>query len=822
MSEYPTELERPGLLRDGGSILIRPATLDDTDRMLDFSSRLSRRTIAFRMLGPVVMMDRETTARFLDTDHHDRLVLFATLDDDVIGVADYTRSQPGSDRAAIGFIIDDSHQRRGLGGLLLEHLAAAARDRSIAVFEADVLADNVAMQRTLQSSGYSVLFEDSAGSVQHIEVAVDPRRQVLARSDRRERSANRSSLLPFFAPHSVAVIGASRTKRTVGNAILHNLRSRGFGGSLYAVNPHAAEIDGVASVASVRDIPDPPDLAVIAVPADAVLDVLAECSDVGVGAVIVVSTEMSGPGSGAREMLKFVRGHGMRLVGPNCMGVLSLRSGIDLVATFSPAIPPPGRVSMASQSGPLGLAILDHARRLGLGFNGFVSLGNSVDVSPNDLLQWWDTDRSTGVVMLQLDTFGNPRKFVRIARRLAARKPIIAVHPGSEMAYQPVSVVSPYPTDSDAVLSALFAQTGVIRTRTMQEMFDAALLLAFQPIPPGPRVAILTNAEGPGALTAGACRGAGLVLAGLSDETLATLGGPDQLEFRNPVDLTPRATGADYGRAMRALLDDHGVDAVIVLFVPPLVDESDSVAAELVAQSARTPNKPVVSSFLSKEGMLPELRIDAQRAIPSYLFPESAATALGHAAGYGDWLRLPGGVTRGPAGFDIGAARAIVAAHDSTELSTDVCDRLLLCFDLHRADNGPDGQDLTLQVVDDPIFGPVIVLGAAGPYARLYDDVAHRITPVTDKDARAMIGALRTYPILAGRLDRPAVDLDALAETITTVSTMVEQLPELSSLVVERLRVGVPGAGVTLLDSTVRLSHRTASRATKEAISDRT
>ncbi|WP_030167951.1 MULTISPECIES: GNAT family N-acetyltransferase [Actinomycetes] len=815
MSFYPEELERPGLLRDGRSIFIRPAVPEDLDTVMDFYGRLSRRTVAFRSLGPVMTMKRETTRKLVDSDYDSKLVLLATLDDEVIGMADYAVSITERDRAEIGFTVQDSYQGMGLGGLLLEHLAAAGRARGIEVFEADVLDENLPMLRTFQSSGYRVEFGE-VGDVRHVELAVDPRRQVLARSDRRERVAIQSSLHPLFAPRSVAVVGASRNEHTVGNAILRNLLNS-FRGPLYAVNPHASEIDGVRAVASVRDLADL-DLAVVAVPVDAVLEVLADCASIDVGAVIVVSTEMGDAEARTSELLRFVRGHGMRLVGPNCMGVVSLREDADIIATFSPAIPPRGRVSMASQSGPLGLAVLDHARLLGLGFCGFVSLGDSLDISPNDLLHWWETDRATGVVLLHLDAFGNPRRFARTARRLAMKKPVIAVHPGSFRTKQIGALArTSGATGSDATLNALFTQIGVIRTRTMQEMFDTALLLANQPVPAGPRTAILTNAEGPGALAAGACRAAGLVLADLSPETIDVLGRAIRHPVTNPLDLTPKASGYDYGYALRALLDDHGVDAVIVLFIPPLVEDAGPIAQSLVRECVAAPKKPVLASFLSQEGIVADLRIGNDKAIPSYRFPESAATALGHAAAYGNWLRLPVGIVRMPTNMKIEQAKKQVDEYGSGELDDEQSRKLLESFGIRLSNEDTAGQDLTIRVLDDAIFGPVLSVSPADQYAQFFGDVAYGVSPLTDRDAEAMVRSLKSYPVLSGATDRPPVDLDAVIETLLRISNMVDAIPELATLTARRVRVGVPGDGLHFFDATITLSPPSATRLTREA-----
>jgi acyl-CoA synthetase (NDP forming)/GNAT superfamily N-acetyltransferase len=824
VASYPRELERPGLLRDGRSLLIRPARPEDLERLLAFNGGLSRRTVSYRMLGPVVRMDRKAAAAFLDLDHDDRLALVALHDDRIIGLAEYSRLADQPDHAEIAFTVDDDFQGVGLGGLLLEHLAAAARTRGIAVFEADVLAENDRMLRTFGSSGYQVVVGES-GSVQHVDVAIDPRRQVMRRSDRRERTATRPSLKPLFTPRSVAVIGANRTSRTVGNTILRNLVQHGFTGPVHAVNPRATEIDGVPSVPSIAEVPGPVDLAVVAVPAAAVRTVLRECGLSGVSAVVVVTTGVTdGDETAAREgLLGLARGHGMRLVGPNCMGVVNLDAGTRLVATFSPTVPPAGGVSMASQSGPLGLAVLDQAGRIGLGFSGFVSLGDTVDVSPSDLLTWWESDRSTSVVLLHLERFGNPRKFGRTARRVAARKPVIAVQPGTVGPPVAPGTRRFVPADSDAAMSALFTQAGVIRTRTMQEMFDTALLLANQPVPSGRRVAVVTNAGGPGALTAGACRAAGLELATFSDRTRRELRaqlGPGT-EWADPLDLTPMAVAADYRAAMTAVLADEGVDAVIALFMPPLVDQADAVAEALLTTSAAEPGKPVVASFLGSSGV-PALQRDG-RSIPSYLFPESAAAALGHAARYGEWVRRPVGLVRDPADIDVDAARALVDRHGPGRLPADAAAELLACFGLHSASAGhvppAEGQDITLGVLSDPIFGPVVAFGMAGDYAQVFGDVALGLTPLSDLDAAAMVGSIRARPLLEGFGGRRAVDLDSVTDALLRVSNLVERVPEVADLTIERLRIGPAGHRPVVLDATVGLTEPSPERiATEPAV----
>ena len=372
------------------------------------------------------------------------------------------------------------------------------------------------------------------------------------------------------------------------------------------------------------------------------------------------------------------------------------------------------------------------------------------------------------------------------------------------------------PTTSDATLNALFAQIGVIRTRSMQEMFDTALAVAHQPVPPGPRVAILTNAEGPGALTAGACRAVGLILAGLGEATIESLDRIRPEATSNPVDLTPNATATDYRNALTALLEDPGVDSVIVLYIPPLVEESDQIARALVEATATAPTKPVLASYLSREGVIDELRLGPDRAIPSFRFPEAAAVALGNASSYGNWLRLPGGVYRVPDGISTEKARAHVATLAPGQVPDDDAITLLSLFGIETGEAGT-GQAMKLRVLDDPIFGPVMALGPSDSYAQLYGDISYRVTPLTDRDAEEMVRSLRGHAILAGMAGKPPIDIEALIDALLRVSAMVDSIPELSGLSVELMCAYAPDTGLVASDVAVTLASPSAGRIAREA-----
>ncbi|MGI5192918.1 GNAT family N-acetyltransferase [Streptomyces sp. CA-288835] len=795
MTRYPEDLEQPGLVRTGRSTFIRPIRPDDADRLVEFVGRLSRATLAFRSLGPVVRARDEVIRRGAHVDYLNELALVALAGDDIVGLVRYLRDAERPDHAEVTFTIRDDHQSEGFGRLLLEHIAAAARDRGIRVLEADLLADNARMINVFLGSGYRVE-TGPPGQIIHFDIAIDPQAEAVARAERREHTAVRRSLRPLLEPRSVAVVGANRSPLTIGHEIVANLLRGGFPGGVFPVNPHADEIAGARAYPSVRELPEPPDLVLVAVRAEAVAGVVRECAEVGVKAVVVVSTGFGETGPDGRaaelELARFARASGMRLVGPNCMGVVNTSSGARLAATFSPALPAPGRVAMSSQSGPLGLTVLDLARRLRLGFSGFVSVGHSVDVSTNDLLQWWDEDPGTSVILLHVEHFGDPRRFARIARRVAPRKPIVAVHPGH----------------ADTAVDSLFAQSGVIRTRSLQELFDVALLLSHQPPPPGNRVAVLTNAGGPAALTVGACAASGLRVATLGDRTRQTLRAAlaPQAEVANPVDLTPMATAAHYRQALDAVLADDEVDAAIVLFMPPLADKADEVASAILDAASAQPSKPVVTSFLGGAGVADLLR-RGELVVPTYAFPESAAASLGHAAAYEAWRSRPAGFVPDLDGIDTERARALLAGVSAGAVPASVARELLGCYGIEVRDEtgSSPGRDAFLRVDADPVFGPVVAFGLTGDYADLMADIAYRVTPLSDRDAREMIRSLRAAPLLDGRVGGPGVDLAALEETVLRISAMVEDLPEIEAMDLRPVRLSPPGEGVAVTRAKIRL-----------------
>ena len=643
MAVYPAQDESDVVLRDGSTLRLRPIRSDDREGLVAFYGRLSPESLHFRFFGTPVGNEAEV-ARLLSADHDDEFVLVAEAGGRLSGVAVYFRDRSAPDRAEVAFAIADALQGRGVGTRMLEVLARIAREHHIRAFDAYVLYDNRRMMQVFLDSGFDVE-RRLDGGLFHVAFSLEPTPQYEAKAAERSQSAATASMKGFFEPRAVVVVGANRERGRIGSEILHNLVAGGFTGRLFVVHPTASSIDGIPAYPRVTNIPGQVDLAVVCVPCTGVSSVVDDCIAKGVKALVIISAGFGETGPSGRaleqDILRKVRTAGIRMIGPNCMGIINTDPAIRLNATFSPVTPTEGRVAFSTQSGALGLAILDYVRQLNLGISTFVSVGNKADVSGNDLIQYWADDPRTDVILLYLESFGNPRRFAQIARRVAERKPIVAVKSGrSRAGARAASSHTGALAASDAVVDALFRQAGVIRTATLEELFDVAALLAHQPLPEGRRVAVLSNAGGPAILAADACEAQGLELASLSDIASAALRKflPAAASVRNPVDMLASATAAQYRRATRVLLNDKTVDSLLVIFIPPLVTRPDEVA-RAIAEGAAGTSKPVLGNFISSRGAPTELA-----PIPSYTFPEAAVTALARATAYAAWRRRPKGV----------------------------------------------------------------------------------------------------------------------------------------------------------------------------------
>ena len=554
----------------------------------------------------------------------------------------------------------DALQGEGIATTMLAHLADAARSAGIERFTAGVMPENHRMVDVFRASGFEVTVRAAPDElIVTMPTELDPGAQ--RRYDERDAAAAHAAVARVLRPRVVAVVGASERPGSVGGAVLRNVLAAGFTGDVHAVNGHGGIVQGLVAHRSVRDIPGELDLVVIAVPADAALEVARDCAAVDVHALVVVSAGFGEAGAGGaerqRELLRICRAGGMRLVGPNCLGVMNTDPGVGLNASFAPVQAPPGRVAFMSQSGALGIAVIDAAREEGLGLSSFVSVGNKADLSGNDFLAYWDRDAATDVILLYLESFGNPRRFARVARAVAAHKPIVAVKGGrsSAGARAAGSHTGALLAASDATVDALFARSGVIRTDTLGELFDVAGLLAAQPPPAGPRLGIVTNGGGLGILCADAAQAVGLDVVPTPEATRSALraGLPDAAAVANPVDLLASASPEQFAGAITALAASGAVDSIVVLYVPPLVTDPEAVAVAVRDAAAAAPI-PVVAVFAMPEAPAPV------RGLPCFRFPEDAARALGRAARYGAWRAAPAGAVP-DLDVDDAAAAAVIA-----------------------------------------------------------------------------------------------------------------------------------------------------------------
>ncbi|MEU3839734.1 GNAT family N-acetyltransferase [Streptomyces sp. NPDC028635] len=953
--EYPAHWEADVVLRDGGTARIRPITVDDADRLVSFYEQVSDESKYYRFFAPYPRLSAKDVHRFTHHDFVDRVGLAATIGGEFIATVRYDRIGPNgmpasvpADEAEVAFLVQDAHQGRGVASALLEHIGAVARERGIRRFAAEVLPANNKMIKVFTDAGYTQKrsFEDG---VVRLEFDLEPTERSLAVQYAREQRAEGRSVQRLLMPGSVAVVGVGRTPGGVGRSILANLREAGYTGRLHAVNrafeADVTELDGVPAHRSVTEIEGPVDLAVVAVPADHVPQVVAECGEHGVQGLVVISAGYAESGPDGRErqreLVRQARSYGMRIIGPNAFGVINTSADIRLNASLAPEMPRPGRIGLFAQSGAIGIALLSRLHRRGGGVTGvtgvstFVSSGNRADVSGNDVLQYWYEDPDTDVALMYLESIGNPRKFTRLARRTAAAKPLVVVQGAAPQGHAVRATRLPH-----ATVSALLRQAGVIRVDTITELVDAGLLLARQPLPAGPRVAILGNSESLGVLTYDQCLAAGL-------------------RPHRPLDLTTAASAEDFRAALARSLADDTCDAVVVTAIPAIGEGSPDdaeLARALRSAAAAVPGKPVLVVHVELGGLAEALSAAASTApqpdtrvplppgrgddtqgsstagdapaptgpgtthpsappagtapsgiapapaeasaptespapadapegthlIPAYPAAERAVRALSEAVRYAQWRREAADPGKVPEYDDIdvkGAARkidALLARGQGLTLSTeDTCELLgrygvhvrralpaptpedaadaarALGYPValkataphlrHRADLGgvrldladeeqlrrayaeltdlfgkpeelrpvvqgmaPRGVDTVVRAVIDPAAGAVLSFGLAGAASQLLGDMAHRLIPVTDRDATSLVRSIRTAPLLFGWRGSTPVDTPALEELLLRVSRLVDDHPEVVAVTLEP--VVVAPHGLSVLGASVRLA----------------
>jgi acetyl coenzyme A synthetase (ADP forming)-like protein len=862
------------ILKDGGTLRLRPPAAGDEEAVLEFLRGLSDRSLYLRFHG-IRTVDSVLAESLLDPDWVETGALAGWLGDRIVGIANYVRLRnPSSAEAA--FVVADAEQGRGIGTRLLEQLAERAAATGVTRFVAEVMAENQPMLSVFTGAGFDVVRELDRGEVE-VSFPIGATEAFQERVEERDHVAVAASLRPFFEPASVAVIGASRRRGSIGGELFRNVLEADFAGAAYPVNRGGEPVAGVRGYGSISEIPDDVELAVICVPGTLVVEAAEEALAKGVRALCVISSGFAETGAAGVErqeqLLALVRSHGARLLGPNCLGIASSKPQLN--ATFAPRALPPGRIGFSSQSGALGLALLEQGA--GLGFSAFVSIGNKADVSSNDLLEWWEDDPETDVVLLYLESFGNPRKFARLSRRVARRKPILALKAGATAAgARAASSHTAALAGSEAAVNALFHQAGVLRARTLEELVDVAGLLSSQPLPRGRRVGVLTNAGGLGILCADACEAAGLELPEPAQETRDALveALPGESSVANPVDMLGSATGATYGRAIPPLLADPRLDALIVLFVPPVVAGAPEVAGAIrrAVESAHT-DKPVLAAVMSAEGTPVDL---LESDIASFAYPESAARALGLAADRAEWLRRAAGSVPNLEGIDRDVAQWVVRAAGDGWLDQAQTRTLLAAYGIplvaertapsadeavaaaaavgypvvvktaapgaHKTETGgvaldlqheaqvreavkrigapvvvqqylAGGTELLAGVVQDPVFGPLVAFGPGGVFAELMGDATFRIAPLTDVDAEELVTTGKAGRLVSGFRGAPPADTAALEDLVHRLGRLAEDFGEVAELDLNPV-IARPD-GCVAVDARVRLESRPAERALK-------
>jgi acyl-CoA synthetase (NDP forming)/RimJ/RimL family protein N-acetyltransferase len=859
---YPAHRQADVVLSDGGTVHLRPIRPADADAIVALHSRFSDRTRYMRYFSSYPRIPPRDLKRFTEVNHRGREAMVAVLGNDLIAVGRYEQlDEP--DTAEVAFVVEDAHQGRGIASVMLEHLAEAAREEGITKFVAEILPQNGAMVRVFSDAGYDVTrsFEDG---VVHLTFDTAETPQVLEVLHDREQRTEARSIQRLMTPHSVAVIGAGRRSGGMGRVLFDNLRGAGFQGVVHPVNPNITELEGVPAVASVRDIEGPVDLAVIAVPAAQVPAVVADCAAKQVAGLVIVSggfAEAGPEGAAAQaELVETARVNGMRVVGPNCFGIANTDPEVGLNATLAPRTPGRGRVGFFTQSGALGIALLAEVERRGLGISTFASAGNRADVSGNDLLQYWRDDPSTDVVMMYLETFGNPRKFARVARELARRKPVVVL---KSRATAPGLAQGP----GERGLQALYRASGVIRVESLGELFNVGQLLAYQPLPAGRRAAVIGNSA---------------VLVGLAVDALAAnrLDVPEQWR----IDVGPNVTPDELREALETAVEAPDVDAVLVVFIPALA-VPESAYADVLREVGEDARVPLIASFLAANGMPERLRrvgaddVVARGSVPSYATPEAAARTLGQAANYAEWRRTPAGqlpyllhTDRGRArtvvgraleadprgvtledadaqellaayGIKVWPSRRVVGAEAVVEAAAELgypvavkaADEVLR----HRADLGTVRLDVdsprdaraayqgiaaaagetepsvlvqrmarggvvcVVEILHDPAFGPVVGFGLGGIATELIGDRAFRAAPLTDRDAADLLREPLAAPMLFGYRGAKPVDAAACEELLMRVGALADELPGLAGLTLNPV-LAAP-EGITVLHASVRL-----------------
>ncbi|MGO2860263.1 MAG: bifunctional acetate--CoA ligase family protein/GNAT family N-acetyltransferase [Brevibacterium sp.] len=890
MEDYPAEWEADVVLRDGGTAHLRPIVPADAEALARMHEAQSPESVYLRFFAPLPRLPKRDLDRFVNVDHHDRVALIMLIGDDIIGVGRFDKISATS--AEVAFNIADAHQGRGIGSILLEHLAAAAREAGIRRFTAEVLPQNRSMLQVFQAAGYEVArgFDDGVVAV---NFDIDPTARSIAVQASREHRAEALSVRTVLHPTSVVVIGASRKRNSTGNLLIRNITGAKFTGDLWVVHPEADQIAGVRAYRTLGDLPGKADLAVIAVPAESATEVVQECAAHGVKAVLVISSGFAETGAeGAelqRQMVSTARAYGMRVVGPNSFGLVNDSADVSLNASLAPFLPASGTLGLFSQSGALGTALLAAAKSRGLGISTFVSAGNRADLSGNDVLQYWEEDPDTETIGLYLESIGNPRKFSRIARRVSRVKPVIVIKSDLTGRELPPGHIVRTSSLAPNTLDQVLEQAGVIRADTIHQLFDLAQVFSTQPLPAGRRVGVIGNSAALATLVIQRSRSEGLHVES------------------EPVSLHPEVDAETFRTELTAMYARDDIDSVVVTFTPSAGAEESEIAAHL-AEAAAQSKKTTVACFLGIQGVKDELTTHltddegsrVSHTVPSYVGPEDAVWALARTTDYARWRAADHGNYLELDDLDDKGVRAIIdsalaEARPGVPLRLDRSDTraLLSCYGIevlpyitastvdeglaaaeeigypvalkavtnvlrHRMELGgvrlnidtpeeliedftavqriitqvigesealvdvqamaPHGVPCVIRAGEDTLLGPLLSFSLAGDTTELLGDVAHRVAPLTDRDAGDMIRSIKASPRLFGYRGLPQMNIAPLARVLERLSILVERHPQILELVIHPM-VATEDEGHVLSARIDLLAHTTRIDSTRRLLS---
>jgi acetyl coenzyme A synthetase (ADP forming)-like protein len=885
------------VVRDGSRLKLSRALPEDAQQIQAFLDRLPKadRCEVTRSLR----LEPSELPQFLDRlaqlGHGAAFVV--SRENEVVAFGAFRVLESIRDSGSISIAVAPELRKMGIASLLLERLAVLAAGRGLGRLVGISQADNQPLIELFRSAGFEPDVRTMGDSASFLISTRPDTGDEAVRRGLSARTFTAASLRPLFFPRSIAVVGASRNPDSVGYRLLESLVKHCFNGPIFPVNPKANHVFSIRAYPSLEAIGETVDLAILVVPARIIPRAVKECAKVGVRALIVISAgfaEIGGEGRARQnELLELVRSRGMRMVGPNCLGVVHPHPDVHLNASFSRIAPAHGSVALCSQSGALGVAIIALTRRLGLGLSSFVSVGNKADISGNDLLEYWEEDSTTRVILFYLESFGNPRRFARIARRIGRSKPIVMVKAGRTAAgSRAASSHTAALTAADTTVDALFSQTGTIRADTLEEMFDIARALTDQPLPRDRRVAVVTNAGGPAILCTDALEASGLRVEPLSDATQKLLEGllPAEASTANPVDMIASAGPETYRKVVEIVLAAEEIDAMVVIYTPVGMFDTNEVgqAVSDAVEAARLhggAGKPVMASIVGDEISTFVLEAEGGERIPVYPFPEAIGRFLGKVAQYSEWRTADPGLfpefadqqldqardicrkalaERGPGWLSVDEARHVLEAAGmmvgaggvaaTSEQAVEIADAVGypvavklasleivhkteiggVVLDLQSADQVRDAfmgirdrleaegsvnamqgvlvqpmlagaSEVMIGVNDDPGFGPVIAFGLGGVHVEILRDVAFRVSPLTDLDARSMIREVRGFVLLEGYRGHPPADVDALEEALLRISRLVEAVPEIGEIDLNPIFALAPGDGYRIIDARIML-----------------